>query len=152
MNCLRNCVPHNLMCYACQRNILTEQSGKWELFCSLPDVALEAFWNQRVAAAALSVQYKQEECIWKWRRRVKQEGTLPRDLALPLTSFAFMAKTVPTALWATGLTMKGELYEIFRCLQGSGRWGKWVKEAASVPGSSGVSHWVMNSTAQRHPY
>ena len=58
---------------------------------------------------------------------VGQERTLPRDLTLPLPlplplpNSTFRGKVVPAALGATGLIMKGELYEIIRCLQGSGR-------------------------------
>lgn len=49
---------------------------------------------------------------------VEQEGTLPRALALPLTSSAFLGKAVLVALWATGLLMKGELDEIVWRLKG----------------------------------
>ena len=46
---------------------------------------------------------------------VGQERTLPRDLTLPLPlplpNSTFRGKVVPAALWATGLIMKGELYE-----------------------------------------
>lgn len=54
---------------------------------------------------------------------VGQERTLPRDLTLPLSlpNSTVRSRVVPAALWATGLIMKGELYEIIRCLQGSGR-------------------------------
>lgn len=52
---------------------------------------------------------------------VEQEGILPKALALPLSSSAFMGKTVPSALWANGLIMKGEWYEIVGSLQRLGR-------------------------------
>lgn len=74
---------------------------------------------------------KEEEAVW-WNR-----GKFFN--ALPLSSSAFMGKTFSAALWATGLIVKGELYEIVRCLW---RGGKWVKWAAWMTGSPRVSHCV----------
>lgn len=48
---------------------------------------------------------------------MEKEGTLPKTLALSLSS-AFMGKAVPAAIWANGLIMKGEWYEIFEISKG----------------------------------
>ena len=109
------------MCKACQR-----RTSSWDALGSKNPVLVTSQQN-------FGSVTKSENNCWHRQSRangrnaseteeggslVEQEGTLPRALALPLTSSAFLGKGVLAALWDTGLLMKGELDEIVRHLRG----------------------------------